>query len=167
MNDRKNHRWCPMGLRLVLCGVLIAHGFAAAAQTVAGPADRLVLRQLAPSSLGTDGALRNAQFMPGMPQMTQMPPMMAPRAGGTQGSMGGGMTMVMTGDTIVEMTAGACTAGLFIGGVAAAVATAPAAPVSTGVILSSAGIGCGFAVLATAAGMVGMFGGRWLMGLWQ
>jgi hypothetical protein len=47
------------------------------------------------------------------------------------------------------------------------VATAPAAPVSTGVILSSAGIGCGFAVAATAAGMVGMFGGRWLMGLWQ
>jgi len=34
-------------------------------------------------------------------------------------------------------------------------------------ILSSAGIGCGFAVAATAAGMVGMFGGRWLMGLWQ
>ncbi|HEY8872924.1 MAG TPA: hypothetical protein VIM52_07830, partial [Stellaceae bacterium] len=111
-----------MALRLVLCGVLIAHGFLAAAQTVAEPADRLVLRQLAPSSGGIDGdrfPLRNAQFMPGMPGMPQMPPMMAPRAGGTQGSMGGGMTMVMTGDTIVEMTAGACTAGLFIGGVAA------------------------------------------------
>jgi hypothetical protein len=173
MNDRQNHRRCPVALRLVLSGVLIAQGFAATAQTVAEPADRLVLRQLAPSSGGTGGdsfPLRNAQFMPGMPgmpQMTQMPPMMAPRAGGSQGSMGGGMTMVMTGDTIVEMTAGACTAGLFIGGVAAAAATAPAAPVSTAMILSSAGIGCGFAVLATAAGMVGMFGGRWLMGLWQ
>ena len=170
MNDRKNHRHCPMALRLVLCGVLIGHGFAAAAQTVAGPADRLVLHQLAPSSGGIEGdrgPVRNAQFMPGMPSMPQMPPMMAPRQGGSQGSMGGGMTMVMTGDTIVEMTAGACTAGLFIGGVAAAVATAPAAPVSTGVILSSAGIGCGFAVAATAAGMVGMFGGRWLVGLWQ
>jgi hypothetical protein len=162
-----------MALRLVLCGVLIAHGFPAAAQTVAEPADRLVLRQLAPSSGGIDGdsfPLRNAQFMPGMPgmpQMTQLPPMLAPRAGGTQGSMGGGMTMVMTGDTIVEMTAGACTAGLFIGGVAAAAAAAPAAPVSTAMILSSAAVGCGFAVAATAAGMVGMFGGRWLMGLWQ
>ena len=165
-----------MALRLVLCGVLIAHGFPAAAQTVAEPADRLVLRQLAPSSGGIDGdsfSLRNAQFMPGMPgmpqmtQVPQMPPMMAPRSGGSQGSMGGGMTMVMTGDTIVEMTAGACTAGLFIGGVAAAVATAPAAPVSTAMILSSAGIGCGFAVAATAAGMVGMFGGRWLSELWK
>jgi hypothetical protein len=167
MKDRKNHRHRPLALRLVLCGVLIAQGFPATAQTGGEPADRLVLHQLAPSSRGIDGdrgAVRNAQFMPGMPSMPQM---MAPRAGGTQGSMGGGMTMVMTGDTIVEMTAGACTAGLFIGGVAAAVATAPAAPVSTGVILSSAGIGCGFAVAATAAGMVGMFGGRWALGLWQ
>jgi len=170
MNDRKNHRHCRMALRLALFGVLIAQGFSATAQTVAEPANRLALRQLAPSSRGIDGdrgPVRNVQFMPGMPQMAQMPPMMAPRQGGTQGSMGGGMTMVMTGDTIIEMTAGACTAGLFIGGVAAAVATSPAAPVSTAVILSSAGIGCGFAVAATAAGMVGMFGGRWLMGLWQ
>jgi hypothetical protein len=167
MNDRKNHRHCRMALRLVLCGVLIAQGFSATAQTIAEPANRLVLHQLAPSSRGIDGdrgPVRNVQFMPGMPQM---PPMMAPRQGGTQGSMGGGMTMVMTGDTIIEMTAGACTAGLFIGGVAAAVATSPAAPVSTAVILSSAGIGCGFAVAATAAGMVGMFGGRWLVGLWN
>ena len=159
-----------MALRLVLCGGLIAHGFPATAQTVAEPVDRLVLHQLAPSSRGIEGdrgPVHNAQFMPGMPGMTQMPPMMAPRQGGTQGSMGGGMTMVMTGDTIVEMTAGACTAGLFIGGVAAAAATAPAAPVSTAMILSSAGIGCGFAVAATAAGMVGMFGGRWVVGLWQ
>lgn len=173
MRNRENHRYYPTALRLVLAGLLIANGFAATAQTVTGPADRLVLNRLAPSSLGADGergALRNAQFMPGMPgmpQMAQMPGMMAPRQGGSQGSMGGGMTMVMTGDTIVEMTAGACTAGLFIGGVAAAVATAPAAPVSTAMILNSAAIGCGFAVAATAAGMVGMFGGRWLVGLWQ
>jgi len=157
---------CPTALRLVLCGVLISQGFPAAAQTAAEPADRTVLRQLAPSSLGVDGGrgpLHRAQFMPGMPQMMQMPPMMAPRTGGSQGSMGGGMTMVMTGDTVVEMTAGACAAGLFIGGVAAAVATSPSAPVSTAAILSSAGIGCGFAVAATAAGMVGMLGGRTLL----
>ena len=97
--------------------------------------------------------------MPGMPQM-QMPPMLAPRTGGSQGSMGSGMTMVMTGDTILEMMAGACTAGLFIGGVAAAVATAPAAPITVGVIASSAGIGCGFAMAATGAGMAGMIGSR-------
>jgi len=158
--DRKGHRHCPLALRLALSGVLIAHGFPAAAQTVAEPAKKPVLTQLAPSSLGVDGdrgPVRNVQFMPGMPQM---PPMMAPRPGGTQGSMGGGMAMVMTGDSILEMMAGACTAGLFIGGVAAAVATAPAAPVSTTVILSSAGIGCGFAMAATAAGMAGMMGAR-------
>jgi len=161
---------CTGGLRLVLCGMLVAQSFPAATQTVAETADRPVLRQVAPSSLGGDGdrgAVHNAQFMPGMPQMAQMPGMMAPRQGGTQGSMGGGMTMVMTGDTIVEMTAGACTAGLFIGGVAAAAASGPAAPVSAAMILNSAAIGCGFAVAATAAGMAGMFGGRALADLFH
>jgi hypothetical protein len=168
MTDRKTHRHCRLALRLVLSIVLLAHGFPASAQTAA---DRPVIRQLAPSSpridgLGVDGdpgPVRNAQFMPGM----QMPPMMIPRPGGTQSSMGGGMTMVMTGDTVIEMTAGACTAGLFIGGVAAAMAAGPAAPVSASAILSSAGIGCGFAVAATAAGMVGMMGGRTLYELFQ
>jgi len=172
MTDRKDHRHCPMALRLVLSSMLIAHGFPAAAQTIAEPADRPVIRQLAPSSPGIDGLgidgdrgpVRNAQFMPGMPMM---PPMMIPRPGGTPSSMGGGMTMVMTGDTIIEMTAGACAAGLFIGGVVAAVATGPAAPVSTAAIASSAGIGCGFAVAATAAGMVGMMGGRALSALFK
>jgi hypothetical protein len=192
MMDRKTHRHCRLALPLVLSIVLLAHGFPASAQTSAEPADRPVIRQLAPSSpridglgidglgidglgidglgidgLGVDGdpsPVRNAQFMPGMPQM---PPMMIPRPGGTQSSMGGGMTMVMTGDTILEMTAGACTAGLFIGGVAAAMAAGPAAPVSASAILSSAGIGCGFAVAATAAGMVGMMGGRTLYELFQ
>jgi hypothetical protein len=173
-SDRKGHRYGPAALRILLASMLIAHGFPAPAQTVGEPAERPVLRLLAPSSRDGDGAqhlLRNAQFMPGMPMppmmQMQMPPMMAPRAGGSQGSMGGGMTMVMTGDTVIEMTAGACAAGLFIGGVAAAVATAPAAPVTASVILSSAGIGCGFAVAATAAGMVGMLGGRALSGLFQ
>jgi hypothetical protein len=172
MMDRKTHWHCRLALRLVLSIVLLAHGFPASAQTSAEPADRPVIRQLAPSSpridgLGVDGdsgPVRNAQFMPGMPQM---PPMMIPRPGGTQSSMGGGMTMVMTGDTILEMSAGACTAGLFIGGVAAAMAAGPAAPVSASAILSSAGIGCGFAVAATAAGMVGMMGGRTLYELFQ
>jgi hypothetical protein len=159
---------------MLLAVILIAHGFPAPAQTVGEPAVWPVLHLLAPYGPGDDGGqgrLYNAQFMPGMPMPPmmpmQMPPMMVPRAGGSQGSMGGGMTMVMTGDTIVEMTAGACAAGLFIGGVAAAVATAPAAPVAASVILSSAGIGCGFAVAATAAGMVGMLGGRALAGLFQ
>lgn len=161
---------CAGVLRLVLCGMLIAQSFPAAAQTVAETADRPVIRQLAPSGPATGGGrapVLKAQFMPGMPQMAQMPGMMAPRQGGTQGSMGGGMTMVMTGDTIIEMTAGACTAGLFIGGVAAAVAGGPAAPVSATMILNSAAIGCGFAVAATAAGMVGMFGGRALADLFH
>jgi hypothetical protein len=169
MTGRNNRRHCPIALRLVLCSVLVAHGFPVRAQTVAEPGDRLVLNQLAPSSLGSEGErgpLLNAQFMPGMPPMPAMPPMMMPRPGGTQGSMGGGMTMVMTGDTMLEMAAGSCTAGLFIGGVAAAVATAPAAPL-TGVILSSAGLGCGFAVAASAAGVAGMMGARALAQLFK
>jgi hypothetical protein len=167
VTDRKNNRHCRAALRLVLAGVLIAHGVAAAAQSVARPADRLVLRQLASSGVAEDGdrgAVRNAQFMPGMPQM---PPMMTPRPGGTQGSMGGGMTMVMTGDTMLEMGAGACTAGLFIGGVAAAAAATPAAPVSAAMIVNSAAIGCGFAIAATAAGMAGMMGWRAVAGFFE
>ena len=164
MTDRKVHWHCRAALRLALAGALVAHGVAAAAQTVGEPADRLVLRHLALSSLGGDGdrgAVQNAQFMP------QMPPMLAPRAGGSQGSMGGGMTMVMTGDTMIEMSAGACAAGLFIGGVAAAVAATPAAPVSAAVIVNSAAIGCGFAIAATAAGMAGMLGWRALAGSFE
>lgn len=152
MTDRGNHRHCPIVLRLVLSCVLIAHGLPATGQTVAEPVERPVLHQLAASSVGVDGdygPVHNAQFLP------QLPPM----KGGTQGSMGGGMTMILTGDTMLEMMAGACTAGLFIGGVAAAVATGPAA-VSTAVIASSAAIGCGFAIAATAAGMAGMLGWR-------
>lgn len=168
MTQRWGHRHGPRALRIALASLLIAQGFAAAAQTAGGPTDRPVIRQLALSARGPDGdrgPVYNAQFMPGMPAMPAMPPMMAPRTGGTQGSMGGGMAMVMTGDTIVEMMAGACTAGLFIGGVAAVAAMTPAAPVAASVVLSSAGIGCGFAMAATAAGMVGMIGGRELSGL--
>jgi hypothetical protein len=162
---RKIDRPCPMVLRLAVCGVLIAHGFPAAAQTRAEPAARppLAIPMLAPSSLALDrdgdgdgdrGRVRDAQFMP------QMPPMMAPRVGGSQGSMGGGMAMVMTGDTMGEMLTGACAAGLFIGGIAAAAAMAPAAPLSASAVASAAGIGCGLAVAATAAGMAGMMGWR-------
>ena len=162
MRARHDKRCCRTALCLALALMLIAHGFPVAAQAVGDPGERPVLRLAAPSGIGGDGdrgALQNAQFMPGMPEM------IVPRAGATQGSMGGGMTMVMTGDTIMEMTAGACAAGLFIGGVAAAVATGPAAPISTSAVLSSAGIGCGFAVAATAAGMAGMMGWRALSDL--
>ena len=156
--------------RVLLAAVLIAQGFAAAAQTTDGSADRLVIRQPVHSVPGADGdrlALHEVQFMPGMPGMQGMGPMMTPQPGGTQGSMGGGMAMVMTGDSIAEMMGGACTAGLFIGGVAAVAAAVPAAPISASVVVSSAGIGCGFAMAATAAGMAGMLGARALTGLVQ
>ena len=156
MADRKYHRHYPVALRLVLSGVLIAQGFPAA-QAVAEP-DRPAIRQMAPSGPGIDGdrdPVRNAQF-----SVPELPPMIAPRQGGTQGSMGGGMTMVLTGQTTLEWMAGACTAGLFIGGVAAATATGPVAPVSTSLIVNSAAIGCGFAIAATAAGIAGMLGWR-------
>ena len=161
---RKTKRYCPRVLRLALCGALIAQALPAAAQTVGDPAAQPaptwpVLTRLAPSGRdieGGRGRVFDAQFMPGMPQMAQMPPMMAPMQGGSQGSMGGGMAMVMTGDTIGEMMAGACTAGLFIGGIAAAAAMGPAAPLSASVVANSAGVGCGFAMAATAAGMAGM-----------
>jgi hypothetical protein len=157
--DRKRDRHRPMVLRLALSGTLILSGLPAVAQTVAHPAAGPAPIELAPSSRAPDGErspVRNAQFMPGMPQMAQMPPMMAPMQGGTQGSMGGGMAMVMTGDTMGEMMAGACAAGLLIGGVAAAAA----GPLSAPIIVNSAGIGCGVAVAATAAGMAGMLGWR-------
>jgi hypothetical protein len=167
MTQRSGDRRRSRIMCIVLAGVLIAQGFGAAAQTAGGSADRPIIREPAQSALGGEGdsdAVHNAQFMPGMPGMG-MGPMMAPQQGGTQGSMGGGMAMVMTGDSIAEMMGGACTAGLFIGGVAAVAAMAPAAPISASVVLSSAGIGCGFAMAATAAGMAGMMGARALTDL--
>ena len=142
-------RRCPLLFRLLLCGALAMPGVPATAQSVS------------PSQSGPVGGGRalDAQFMPGMPQMAQMPGMggmMAPMQGGAQGSMGGGMAMVMTGDTLGEMLAGACAAGLFIGGVAAVAA----GPVSASMLASSTGVGCGLAVAATAAGMAGMMGWR-------
>ena len=145
-------------LHLALCGALIAQGLPAIAQTAGASADGPGPVRLARLSLGIDdnrGPVRAAQFMPGMPQM-MVPQVEAAQGGG----MGGGMTMVMTGDTMFEMMAGACTAGLFIGGTAAAVATAPAAPVAPGAIASAAAVGCGFAIAATAAGLAGMMGWR-------
>ena len=151
-------------LRVTLAGLLILQGFAAAGQTVGGTADRPVIREPVGS------ALYQVQFMPGMPGMPGMQgmgPMMTPQQGGTQGSMGGGMAMVMTGDSIAEMMGGACAAGVFIGGVAAVAAMTPAAPLALSGVLSSAGIGCGFAMAATAAGMAGMLGARELTKLAQ
>jgi hypothetical protein len=104
--------------------------------------------------------LRRAQFMPGMPMMQGMPGMMAPAQGGMPGGMGGGMAMMMTGDSLMEMMAGACTAGLVIGGAATALT---AGPLPASAILSSAGIGCGFGIAATAAGFAGMLGWRALV----
>lgn len=95
--------------------------------------------------------------MPGMPGMQGMPGMMAPAQNGMPGGMGGGMAMLMTGDTLMEMMAGACTAGLFIGGAATALTMGP---VPASAVLTSAGIGCGFGVAATAAGFAGMLGWR-------
>lgn len=160
MSVRGNRRHCRTALHLVLSSILVAQSFPAAAQNVAEPAGRPVIREPLLPSLGGDGdrgTVHNAQFIPGMPGM---PPMIAPRTGGSQGSMGGGMAMVMSGDTMLEMSAGACAAGLFIGGVAAAAAATPAAPVSAAMIVNSGAIGCGLAIAATAAGMAGMMGWR-------
>jgi hypothetical protein len=115
--------------------------------------------ELAASSVSADAArhlVRPVQFMPGMPAM---PGMMAPAQGMMPGGMGP-MAMMMTGDSLMEMMAGACTAGLFIGGAATALAAGPA-PASA--ILSSAAVGCGFGIAATAAGVAGMMGWRALM----
>jgi hypothetical protein len=137
------------GLVLALSAALLAPMSPATAQD-AGDLAPVVYRAVA-SGPG-DGERRPVLKV----QMPGMPGMMGPAQGGSQGSMGGGMTMVMTGDTAVEMMSGACTAGLFIGGIAVAVA----GPVSLPAVAGSAGVGCGFAMAATAAGMVGMMAGR-------
>ena len=139
-------------LSLILCATLVAQSLPAAAQTGDDEA-KPVLRQLVFSpGDGDRDAVVKTQAMPNMPMM------MAPAAG--ENSMGGGMAMVMTGETVMEMMSGACTAGLFVGGAAAALATAPAVPIAPAAVLASAGIGCGFAMAATAAGMGGMMAWR-------
>ena len=143
--------------RLMLSGALIAAGLPAAAQSAPDGDQRPALRRLVLAVGGGEGArppLLRAQFMPGMPGMMAQLPEAAPS------SMGGGMAMIMTGESTLEMMAGACTAGLFVGGVAVAVAATPIAPLSVPLVAGSAAIGCGFAMAATAAGLGGMIGWR-------
>ena len=136
----------------MLCAILAALSLPAAAQT-GGDEAKPVLRQLvfSPGDGGGDAVVK-VQAMPNMPMM------MAPGEGNMAGM--GGMAMMMTGDTVMEMMSGACTAGLFVGGAAAALTTAPAVPIAPAAVLASAGIGCGFAMAATAAGMGGMMAWR-------
>jgi hypothetical protein len=148
--------------RLMLSGALIAAALPAAAQSVPDDDQRPALRRLVLVAGAGDAVrppLLQAQFMPGMPAMPNMPGMMVPVPVPEMQPAMGGMAMIMTGETLLEMMAGACAAGLFVGG-AAVVATAPAAPVTAPLVLSSAAVGCGFAIGATAAGMGGMIGWR-------
>lgn len=141
--------------RLMLSGALIAAGLPAAAQSAPDGDQRPALRRLVLAVGGGEPpSLLRAQFMPGMPGMMAQLPEAAPS------SMGGGMAMIMTGESTLEMMAGACTAGLFVGGVAVAVAATPIAPLSVPLVAGSAAIGCGFAMAATAAGLGGMIGWR-------
>ena len=153
--DCRGRRHARGVLVAALAGVLLLESLPVLAQSAP--------LALAPSSVAAGTAravLRPIQFMPGMPAMPGMPGMMAPAQNAMPGGMGGGMAMMMTGDTLMEMMAGACTAGLFIGGAATAFA---AGPVPASAILSAAGVGCGFGVAATAAGFAGMMGWRALI----
>ena len=102
--------------------------------------------------------LRVQAIMPGMPRMPPMPGMAPPPAAGAPaGGMGGmPMAMTMTGETMFEMVAGACAAGVLVG----VVATVAVPPVTAPMALTNAGIGCGLGILATIAGMGGMMGAR-------
>lgn len=119
------------------------------------------MRMLPPGAQGTQMMPNMPGMMPGMPGM-QGAPSATPMQGGS--GMGGGMAMMMTGEGYLEMLAGACAAGLFVGGVSAALAVGPiggaAAPISGTAIAASAGIGCGFAIAATLAGIGGMLAWR-------
>ncbi len=157
-------------------GVLFLAALSVTASPVAAQTDAAVpkLSQLAASSARVDGypaVVPAAQFtampampgMPGMGNMQAMPGMAAPEMGG--GGMGG-MAMVMTGESILEMMAGACTAGLLVGAVGATAASSPlmatgvGVPISAAAVLSSAGAGCGIAMVATLAGIGGMVAWR-------
>ncbi|HEV2334853.1 MAG TPA: hypothetical protein VGS13_05115, partial [Stellaceae bacterium] len=54
MTQTWGNRRRARALRIALAGVLIAQGFGAAAQTAAGPADRPVIRLVAPIGPGLD-----------------------------------------------------------------------------------------------------------------
>jgi hypothetical protein len=118
---------------------------------------------------GYSGIVPAAQFMampamPGMPGMGNMQAM--PGATPEMGGGMGGMAMMMTGEGVLEMMAGACTAGLLVGALGATAASAPltatgvGAPVSAVAVVSSAGVGCGIAMVATLAGVGGMMAWR-------
>jgi hypothetical protein len=74
-----------------------------------------------------------------------------------QGAMGSmPMAMVMPGNTLFEMSAGACAAGILVGALAAVTL-----PVYTGTIVATnAAIGCGVGIAATVAATLGMSAAR-------
>lgn len=74
-----------------------------------------------------------------------------------QGAMGGmPMAMVMPGETLFEMAAGACAAGVVVGVIASV--TLPAFTGS--MVLANSAIGCGVGIVATVAATAGMAGAR-------
>jgi hypothetical protein len=155
-------------------GMLFLAALSVTARPVAAQTDAVApkLFHLAASSARVDDyptVVPAAQFtampaMPGMPGMGNMQaiPGAPPETGGGMG----GMAMMMTGEGILEMMAGACTAGLLVGALGATAASAPltvtgvGAPLSAAAVLSSAGVGCGIATVATLAGVGGMMAWR-------
>ncbi|MBI1774072.1 MAG: hypothetical protein HYR63_01870 [Proteobacteria bacterium] len=99
-------------------------------------------------------------LVPAQAVMPMMPHAMPGMGAVPNGSMGGRgsmpMAMSMTGETILEMLAGACAAGVAVGAVIALAAP----PVSGSMLLTTSGIGCGLGIAATVAGMAGMMGVR-------
>jgi hypothetical protein len=168
------HRVAPEEREIMkICGiVLLAASLVAASPGAAQTAARSAgpIRLAASSSRADDyaGIVRTAQFMPGMPGMGNMQAMPGMPGMGTPGTSSGmgGMTMMMTGEGVLEMMAGACTAGLLVGALGATAASTPlmatgvGAPVSAVAVLSSAGVGCGIAMVATLAGIGGMLAWR-------
>src|SRR5258708_21453020 len=117
-----------------ICGIALLAALSVAASPTAAQmsAQSAGPIRLAASSSRVDdfaGIVRTAQFIPGMPGMGNMQAMPGMPRMGTPGTSGGssmgGMTMMMTGEGVFEMMAGACTPGLLVGALGAMAASTP------------------------------------------
>jgi hypothetical protein len=144
---------------LVVVLAMAASPLSARAQSTTGGNDRSPALRMAPISaqLDTGSARPVVSAVMRSDRGENSPPSVTL----AQGAMGGmPMAMIMTGDTMFEMAAGACAAGIVVGVIASA--TVPAFTGS--MVLANSAIGCGIGVVATLAGMAGMSAARAIAG---
>jgi hypothetical protein len=137
--------------RLILILTLVALPLSAQAQSVTASYDRSPALRIAPSSAQSEAGSAPLFVRAVLrSDRVESPAQVIP----VQGSMP--MVMVMPGETMFEMAAGACAAGVLVG----IIGSVALPPFTGSMILTNSAIGCGVGIAATVAATAGMAAAR-------